>query len=528
MKNFTKQILPILILILSSLYSVAQVPKLNSLTTASATIFLDFDGQTVTSYAWNGGNRLVCAASGMNTTQITEIFNRVSEDYRPFDINITTDSTKFLAAPVAKRIRIIVTPTSGWYQGVGGVSYIGSFTWGDDTPGFVFTDRLANFPKYIAECCSHESGHTVGLSHQSSYDVNCNLVDQYAAGAGSGEIGWAPVMGNSYYRNMTGWNDGPTPYGCSQTQDNLTIITTANGFGYRADDYAETLDNTTYSLGTDNFSTTGIITTTTDNDAFKFTVSRNATLHLEATPFGINNTDEAANLDIKILLYNSSKVLINTFNPGDELNVVKDTALSAGTYYMILSGTGNVNTSEYGSLGSYTLRGTIGVLAIHDIALTGTSVDGKHNLSWKVTADEPIKKQELEVSDNGRDFRPLADVSIANKAYSYAAAQGNVLYYRLNVTSVIDQVAYSNIIALKISGQQDNIFSVSTFIHDEITVNAKENYQYILYDTNGKMITKGNGSKGMNKVNLAGKPSGMYVMQLLSNNNKQSERIIRQ
>ena len=38
--------------------------------------------------------------------KLTEIFNRVSEDYRPFDINITTDIDVFIAAPFDKRIRV--------------------------------------------------------------------------------------------------------------------------------------------------------------------------------------------------------------------------------------------------------------------------------------------------------------------------------------------------------------------------------------------------------------------------------------
>ena len=208
----------------------------------------------------------------MTDAQITEVFNRVSEDYRPFNINITTDSTVFFSAPVAQRVRIIITPTSSWYQGVGGVSYTGSFTWGDGTPGFVFCDRLGpNNPKMVGECCTHESGHTVGLSHQSTYS-NCTLVDTYNAGIGSGEIGWAPVMGNSYYKNLTGWNNGPTPNGCSITQDNLSIITTQNGFTYRTDDYSDDPNNNPalVTLNNQAFSMPGIITTNTDKDVFKF------------------------------------------------------------------------------------------------------------------------------------------------------------------------------------------------------------------------------------------------------------------
>ena len=48
---------------------------------------------------------------------------------------------------------------------------------------FVFSDRLGpKSSKMIAECCSHESGHAVGLSHQSTYDGTCNLTATYNEG----------------------------------------------------------------------------------------------------------------------------------------------------------------------------------------------------------------------------------------------------------------------------------------------------------------------------------------------------------
>ena len=105
--------------------------------------------------------------------QITEVFNRVAEDYRPFTINVTTDSTKYLSAPVNQRTRVVITVTSDWYGSAGGVSFVNSFTWGDNTPCFVFSELLGYKPKNIAEAASHEAGHTLGLRHQSTYDANC-------------------------------------------------------------------------------------------------------------------------------------------------------------------------------------------------------------------------------------------------------------------------------------------------------------------------------------------------------------------
>ncbi|MEP6711943.1 MAG: T9SS type A sorting domain-containing protein [Ferruginibacter sp.] len=529
MKNFTKYTLLIFTFFISLAAYSQQGPKLNSLPSATATVFLDFDGQTVSAAGWNGGTRFTCAASGMTDPQITEIFNRVAEDYRPFNINITTDSAAFLLAPLNRRIRIIVTTSSAWYPAaVGGVSYIGSFTWGDDTPGFVFADRLTYVPKYLAECCSHESGHTLGLSHQSTYDSNCTLLQTYNPGTGTGEIGWAPVMGNSYGENMTGWNDGPTPYGCATTQDNLTIITSQNGFTYRTDDYTDVVNTSAFSLGSSSFSVSGIITTATDKDVFKFVNTQNSNTHLEVTPYGINSSNTGANLDVQMDLYNASQTLIRTYNPADALNVVVDTTLNAGTYYMVITGTGNANIGDYGSLGSYSVLGVKALLPIHDIALSGNSNNSKHNLSWKIIADEPIKTQVLEVSSDGIVFKPLNTINAGTDAFSYFPYQSGILYYRLKVISVIDQQAYSNTVALKALENQSKHFFVSSFVKDEITINASQNYQYIVNDLNGRILTRGTGTQGINKINIQTQPAGMYVIQLISNNTKQAERIIKQ
>jgi hypothetical protein len=517
-----------IILLFAALSSVAYAqPKLSSYAAVSPTIYLDFDGHTVRSTGWNGGNTLICSPSTMTSAQITDIFNRVSEDFRPFNVNITTDSTVFLAAPLNRRMRVIVTPTSGWMSGVGGIAYISSFTWGDDTPCFVFQDRLQGNPKYIADCCSHEAGHTLGLSHQSAYDASCHLVSTYSEGTGTGEIGWAPIMGNSYYKNMTGWNAGPTPFGCNNVQDNLTIITSQNGFTYRGDDFVQVKDASTTRLNNGTFNINGIISTNSDKDAFRMVMNSTTTLHLQAVPFSINSSNMGANLDVKVEVYNSSNVLLNTYNRAAYMDAVIDTVLNAGTYYFVVSGTGNTNISNYGSLGSYTLSGfSASVLPIHDVSLSGNTDRNNHILSWNIIADEPIQKQEVEISSDGLSFRPLIEVNTYSKSYSYLPGVSGMLYYRLKVTSVIQDVAYSNIIALKATGKA--LISVSTFAQHDIVVNAGSQYQYQLMDMNGRILSRGRESAGMSRINISNLPSGIYILQTLSNNERQTERIIKQ
>lgn len=522
----------VLWVLLSSLSAIG-LPKLSSFPSARATVFLDFDGQYVVSSTWNNGSPLNCAASGLTDAQITEVFNRVAEHYRPFNLNITTDSTVFFAAPISQRIRVIVTPTSSWYTGVGGISYTGSFTWGDDTPAFVFSDRLAYSPKYVAECCAHESGHTLGLSHQSSYNSSCTLVATYNTGSGTGETGWAPIMGNSYYKNSSGWNNGPTPYGCTSDEDNLLIISTSNGFTYRTDDYGDdpSTNPGTIAINGQTLSASGLISTNTDKDAFKVDLSQKGALHLNAVPYSATGNLDGASLDIKVTLYNSSKQIIATYDPATSLDVTIDTTLNAGTYYAVVQGTGNANTTNYSSLGSYTLGGTFiaaGALPIHDVALTGKVNNDTHTLSWNIISDEPIKSLELQSSTDGKNFTVLSAVAANATSFSYNPSVTGDIFYRLKVTSVIDQTAFSNVITLKQSAKTENHFTISNLVHDEIVVNASENYQYLLADISGRVIARGNNNAGMNKINISNSPNGIYVLQIISNNERKTERIIKQ
>ena len=531
MKTLTQK-LCFLSLLLTSLNGFCQVPALSSnpgtASSPNPTIFLDFDGQTVQSAGWQSGTRFICDPAAMTSAQITDVYNRVSEDFRPFNVNVTTDSTQFLKAPVLKRIRIIVTPTSAWYQGVGGVSYVGSFTWGDDTPGFVFCDRLANSSKYVSECCTHESGHTLGLAHQSKYDSACNLTQIYRTGTGSGQTGWAPVMGNSYYSNMTGWNNGPTPNGCSNSQDNLSIITSQNGFTYRIDDFAATLDNSTTVINPAGFNVQGIITTDTDIDAFKFTIAKAGFMHISVTPYSVGSLNDGADLDVKLMLYNSSKTLIATYNPLDVMNVSIDTSLNTGDYYIQVAGAGNLNTTGYGSLGSYTLSGYRGVLPIRNISLKGSNNKGIHKLTWEILADEPIVSQMLEVSSNGVEFHSIMTDVDGIRSYEYTASEKNTLFYRLKATNALNQSLYSNILILKSNSSSSNLFSVSTLVQDNIVVKATDNFIYNLYDVNGRLITSGKQAKGSSNINVQNLTRGMYVLQMMTDNYKQTERIIKQ
>lgn len=503
--------------------------KLNSYPSASATIYLDFDGEFVSSPVWNNGHDLNCAASGLSDAQITEVFKRVSEDYRPFNINITTDEAVFINAPENQRIRVIVTPTSSWFTGVGGIAYVGSFTWGDDTPCFVFCDRLGpRSPKMVAECCSHESGHTLGLSHQAKYDAVCNLKATYNDGNGTGEIAWAPIMGNSYYRNMSGWNNGPTPYGCANVQDNLSIITSQNGFGYRTDDFADDFNTGAVISNPLNISIDGLISTNTDKDVFKVNLEKTSIFHVQAKPFSINDNNEGADLDVKVSLYDVNKNVIAVYNPTNTMSVTVDTILNAGVYFMMIEGTGNNFAADYGSLGSYSITGLPGVLPICNAALSGKAGKNQDDLSWNIACDEILRSVSLQKSMDGNNYTDVSAVDVTQKNLTISNHNNGDVFYRLKLVTYGDKIVYSNVLLLKKQGSADNRFIVSTLVTGNIMVMAPAAFQYRLLDINGNTLMKGNAAAGYNSINVTNKPSGIYVLQLFGEGYSQSQKITKQ
>lgn len=526
-----KPVTTLIFLLLISGMALCQ-PKLSSYPSAKATIFLDFDGEYVEGTPWNGGKPFYCEPAGLSDVQITEIFNRVSEDFRPFDLNITTDSSVFLAAPLAQRIRVIVTPTSDWYTGVGGVSFTRSFTWGDGTPAFVFPDRLGWGPKAIAECCSHESGHTLGLSHQAKYNESCALVTTYNDGLGSGQIGWAPVMGNSYYRNFSGWNNGPTPSGCTADQDNLSIITGINGFTYRADDHKDNpVDGASIIQKEDNsIQGDGVITTSTDIDAFQLNILQQGTLSLSAKPFSVGANNEGANLDVMLQLLNDQFEVIATYDPLDKLDASIDTVLNAGRYYVMVKGTGNQYASNYGSLGSYSLSGNFSplqVMPISKLELKGFEDHNKHRLVWEIICDESIASQEIQVSENSNDFKKLAVVSETTRSFEYVPLLNGNLYYRIKVATQAGKISYSNIMSIKSTAHENEITIRSTIVKDKIELNSLKPFAYLLTDLTGKILKKGNLPEGFSVINISNSPNGIYIIQMISNSQRSTQRIVR-
>ena len=150
---------------------------LNSNPGASATLYLDFNGDSAQSWgsysvpttpAFDQDGD-VTSFSDSELTTIREIWARVAEAYSPFNINVTTVDTGNLNN--LQTIKAVIGGSGAWLgAAAGGVSYIGSFANSAHNVAWVFPNQLGGGnAKYTSDAATHESGHAFGLPHQSTY-----------------------------------------------------------------------------------------------------------------------------------------------------------------------------------------------------------------------------------------------------------------------------------------------------------------------------------------------------------------------
>ncbi|MHA4842940.1 GLEYA domain-containing protein [Flavitalea antarctica] len=330
----------------------AAPPGLQSLPGATAVLYLDFDGQTVENTVWNrwynNGNPIVAAHAVLSETEMIEVWKLMSEDFRPFNLNVTTDEGVFNNAPVNLRQRIIFTPTNYFLPGWGGYAYIGSFRSGGspdgETPCWVWNPSV----KGAGEAGSHEAGHTLGLGH----DGRTTPPETYFAGQNN----WGPIMGTTYTVMQAQWSKGEYPFANNQ-EDDLNIMT-GYGFGFRNDDHGNdpatatplVIDAAGNASSTDN---RGVITTRGDVDVFSY-VSPGGNVE-----FRIDPEINYANLDVFLSVRNSAGATIATIDQATVF-IAQTLNLPAGTYYLSVDGTmGELGAnSDYGSLGAYYISAT--------------------------------------------------------------------------------------------------------------------------------------------------------------------------
>lgn len=333
------------------------VPQYSSLPSAPSTLYLDFDGNYEA--VWGGYQEVETPAYDLDgNTQsfnaqelaaIEEIWARVSEDFAPFNLNVTTIDPGGWSNPNNNALRVAIggSHTDWFVIDASGAAHQNAYTNPLPNVVYVFEDDLFNGrPSMVADIASHEAGHAYGLRHNHEFDSNGNVIGEYTTG-NSPE--WAPLMGNSLFAERSTWYNGPST-SINKLQDDIAKIgSSANGFGFRGDDYGNSISvAASVNVSGSQFSKSGIIGSTGDADVFWFdTQSGNVTLTLDVAEYG-------ANLDSRLELRSASGSIVQSVAPANELGASITANLAAGRYYAVVKSAG-----EYGDLGQYTLRGTL-------------------------------------------------------------------------------------------------------------------------------------------------------------------------
>lgn len=416
---------------------------------AAGCVYIDFDGEYVSGTYWNSGNPIDAAASGFSDAKITEVWEIASEDFRPFDINITTNVDVFNSYPKNRRMHTIVTSTTTAAPGSGGVAYIGSFNWNDDTPCWVF--NLGT--KACGETVSHEVGHTFDVLHDGTSSVT------YYSGQGD----WAPIMGASFYDPITHWSIGDYT-DANRFQDDVALISgTKFGVGYRTDAHGNSTTTATALQvnadgSVDASSNNGIIETRVDLDFFSFTTTGgNVELNFETVA-------RHGNLDILAKLYNSSGTVIGTYNPAG-LTASLNENLAAGSYFISIDGTGSgsplaTGYSDYGSIGSFFISGNIPVGGVSNIAPTVTITSPNNGDDQTTPATFNIIASANDVDGTITKVEFFVDgikVGQSNTApYTYNYSQSTVGSYNITAVATDNNGATTTSSVVGVSVSSDN------------------------------------------------------------------------
>ena len=401
---------------------------------------------------------------------------------------------------------------------------------GDDTPAWVFNSLLENKAKYIAEAVSHEIGHTLGLQHQSTYSRDCDLIDEYAEGRGSGEIGWAPIMGVGYYRNLTLWTIGPSIEGCSVIQNDISVISNGfSGIGMRKDEHGDNMGKATSIITTENnFTVNGLINHSGDRDFFKITLPRRTKLLAKIIPSNVSSNNSGANVDLFLTLIKNTGDTIGRFNPRSLLNASADTILAAGTYYLGVDGSGNQNVSDYGSVGLYALSGSLESIAVAPTVLLKGDIRRNTNvINWNIESGPQVRTTYIEYSLDGRFYTPFKDVSDDATSYVHQVQGNGLIYYRVRMQMTDETTAYSNVVALN-NEWSDKVTLQSNMVQSMAVLKTSGDYAYQLFDETGRLLARGRLANGLNEVAVRTVKQGLVILKVFNQHEQYHFRIIKQ
>jgi 1,4-alpha-glucan branching enzyme len=219
---------------------------------------------------------------------------------------------------------------------------------------------------------------------------------------------------------------------------------------------------------------------------------------------------------------------------------------SSGTWYDYLSS--NTTITATGASQSFTLQpGEYHVYLNANIALpvtlinfTGANNGNTNKLSWKVAKENGLNYYELERSEDGQTFLPLAQINASGlSTYSYSdhiTTGAFLFYYRLKSVDIDGNYAYSAVIKIKVLANDEFAVVNPNPFKGNIQVSIQSTTQYkavlVLTDLSGRQLLKQTKivSAGSNQFQLSGSAKfakGTYLLTIVEPGLTQSIKVVK-